>query len=334
MDLVTGGTGIVGSHLLLHLVAAGREVRATRRPGSDVEVVRRVFAHQHADGNALFERIQWVEADLLDPIALEQAMQGVQHVYHCAALVSFDPRDDEALFTQNITGTANVVNAALAAGVKRLMHVSSTATIGKALPGEMANEESEWQRDKHTSPYAASKYEAELEVQRGIAEGLDAVMVNPCIVLGPGIPGRSSMTMVERIRRGTRFFPPGTNAVVDARDVAAFMVALMEKGATGGRHLLVGEIVSYQKLFSLIAEASGKPAPQRTIAPWVLELGWRLERLRTLFGGKPFVTRHTVHSAIIKRSYDASKAKRITGMDFRSAKEAVENVVRYLGTAR
>ena len=332
MDLVTGGTGIVGTHVLLQLLADGRNVRATRRPGSNLEVVGRVFKHQHTDGNALFDRIQWVEADLLDPTGLEVAMQGVEHVYHCAALVSFDPRDDEALFTQNITGTANVVNAALGAGVKRLMHVSSTATLGKALPGEMANEASEWQRDKTTSPYAASKYDAELEVQRGIAEGLDAVMVNPCIVLGPGVPGRSSMTMVERIRKGTRFFPPGTNAVVDARDVAAFMVALMVKGATGERHLLVGENVSYQKLFALIAEASGQPAPERTIAPWLLQVGWRLERLRTLFGGKPFVTRHTVHSAIIQRSYDASKATRITGMHFRSAKESVENVVRYLGT--
>jgi nucleoside-diphosphate-sugar epimerase len=168
MDLVTGGTGIVGSHLLLHLVAAGRDVRATRRPESNVDVVRRVFKHHRADGEALFDRIAWVEADMLDPIALEDAMRGVEHVYHSAALVSFDPRDDRELFAQNITGTANVVNAALAAGVKRLLHVSSNASIGKMVDGVPANEANEWERDANTSAYAVSKVEAELAL-RGAA---------------------------------------------------------------------------------------------------------------------------------------------------------------------
>lgn len=331
MDLVTGGTGIVGTHLLLHLVASGRAVRATRRPESNVDVVRRVFKHHRADGEALFDRIAWVESDMLDPIALEDAMQGVEHVYHSAALVSFDPRDDRELFTQNITGTANVVNAALGTGVKRLLHVSSNASIGKLVDGVPANEANEWERDANTSAYAVSKVEAELEVQRGIAEGLDAVLVNPCIVLGPGMAGRSSMTMVERIRKGTRFYPPGSNSVVDARDVAAFSVALMEKGATGEKHLLVGENLSYLQLFTLIATAFGKPGPVYKLQSWMLGLAWRLERLRTLFGGKPLITRHTAHTAMMLRSYDASKAMRITGLHFRSAKESVADVVRYLG---
>jgi dihydroflavonol-4-reductase len=195
----------------------------------------------------------------------------------------------------------------------------------------MANEDSEWQRDKHTSPYAVSKAEAELEVQRGIAEGLDAVIVNPCIVLGIGSPGRSSMTMVEHVRKGTRFFPPGSNSVVDARDVAAFSIALMDKGATGERHLLVGENLSYERLFTVITEGAGRPAPRYRIQPWMLELAWRLERVRTLFGGRPFITRHTAHSAVTPRSYDAGKAMRITGMRFRNASEAVKEVLSYRG---
>lgn len=323
MDLVTGGTGIVGSHLLQQLVASGRSVRATRRASSDLEQVRRVFRHLDPAGDRQFDRVEWVEADLLDTTALRDAMAGVERVYHCAALVSFDPRDTKALFAQNITGTANVVNAALETGVKRLLHISSTATIGKAPAGTMANEESEWQRDAHTSPYAVSKAEAELEVQRGIAEGLDAVLVNPCIVLGIGSPGRSSMTMVERVRKGTRFFPPGSNAVVDARDVAAFSIALMEKGATGERHLLVGENLSYERLFTLIAETAGKPAPKNRIRRWMLELAWRLEQARTLFGGRPFITRHTAHSAVTRRSYDAGKAVQVTGLRFRDVPETL-----------
>ncbi|MBL8003212.1 MAG: NAD-dependent epimerase/dehydratase family protein [Flavobacteriales bacterium] len=331
MDLVTGGTGIVGSHLLLHLLEQGRAVRATRRAGSDVEVVRRVFRHYRPDGDALFDRIHWVEADLLDPTAVREAMEGVQRVYHAAALVSFDPRDERALFKQNTEATARVVNAALEAGVQRLLHVSSTATIGKAAQGLAADEQSPWTRDKRTSPYAVSKHEAELEVQRGIAEGLDAVIVNPCVIIGPGKPGRSSMTMVERVRRGTAWFPPGSNAVVDARDVAAFSVALMDKGATGERHLLVGENLTYEQLFGLITAAAGKPAPTRRIPGWMLQLAWRMERLRTLFGGRPFITRHTAHSALSQRRYDGTKAATVTGLACRSAEEAVRNAVRYLG---
>jgi nucleoside-diphosphate-sugar epimerase len=329
MDLVTGGTGIVGAHLLLHLVEQGRTVRATHRQGSDREVVRRIFRHYRPDGDALFDRIAWVEADLLDPTAMRAALAGVADVYHAAALVSFDPRDTKALFTHNIGGTANVVNAALEQGVRRLLHLSSTATIGRAAPGASANEESPWARDRSTSAYAVSKYEAELEVQRGIAEGLHAVLVNPCVVIGPGAPGRSSMTMIDRVRQGTRWMPPGSNGVVDARDVAAFSVAVLDKGEVGGRHLLVGENIGYGRLFALICKAAGRPAPTRPLRPWMLQLAWRLERLRTLFGDRPMITRHTADTALNERRYDASKALRITGLRFRSAEEMVANAVSF-----
>jgi len=330
MDLVTGGTGIVGAHLLLHLLEQGRPVRATHRRSSDREEVRRIFLHYRPDGAALYDRITWVEADLLDPTAVREAMSGVEHVYHAAALVSFDPRDDRALMTQNIGATANVVNAALEAGVRRMLQVSSTATIGHATPGSAADEESPWERDGRTSAYAVSKHEAELEVQRGIAEGLDAVIVNPCVIIGPGRSGRSSMALVERLRRGTSWYPPGANAFVDARDVAAFSVALLERGATGQRHLLVGGNLPYERLFALICTAAGRPVPTRAIKPWMLQVGWRLERLRTLFGGRPVITRHTAHSALSRRRYDASRAVAVTGLHFRSVDEAVRNVLRYL----
>ncbi len=334
MDLVTGGTGIVGAHLLLHLLEQGRPVRATHRRGSDREEVRRIFRHYRPDGDAFHDRIAWVEAELLDPTALRTAMEGVSDVYHAAALVSFDPRDEKALFAQNIGGTANVVNAALELGVARLLHVSSTAAIGRPMGDGMADETMPWTRDARTSAYAVSKYEAELEVQRGVAEGLHAVLVNPCVVIGPGRAGRSSMTMIDRVRRGTRWVPPGSNAVVDARDVAAFSVALLSQGEVGGQHLLVGENIGYDRLFTLICQAAGKPAPTRPLPPWMLQLAWRAERLRTLVGGRPMVTRHTAASAVNKRRYDAAKARRITGLSFRGAEEAVRNAVRYAAQAQ
>ena len=200
--------------------------------------------------------------------------------------------------------------------------------------GRASTEADPFVQDRHSSPYAISKHEAEMEVQRGIAEGLHAVMVNPCIVLGPGVPGRSSMTMIERVRRGTRFFPPGSNAVVDARDVAAAMLRAMDMAAVGERHLLIGENLSYRALFTTIAGAFGQAAPTVTLRPWMLELGWRVERLRTLFFGRPFITRHTARTAYRQRAYDGSKARSLLCMKFRSTEEAVRNVGAFVGGGR
>lgn len=330
MDFVTGGTGIVGVHVLHALLAQGRPVRALLRKGSDATIVKRILQHYHADDAERFARIQWIEGDLFDVDVLREAMHGVEHVYHCAALVSFDPRDGRALHRINVEGTANVVNAALEAGVERLCHVSSTATIGGALDGGTGSEAQLLTRDRRSSGYAISKADAELEVHRGIAEGLHAVMVNPCVVIGPGGPGRSTMTMIERIRKGTRFFPAGSNAVVDARDVATAMTRLITEGTSGERYLLIGENLSYRKLFTLIAASAGKSAPDLPLPAWALELGWRAEAMRTLLGGRPLVTRHTARTASRLRHYDGSKAQRLLGVPFRSAAEAVANVSAFL----
>jgi dihydroflavonol-4-reductase len=331
MDLVTGGTGIVGAHVLDALLAQGRAVRALLRHGGDVAMVRRILRHYHADGDARFQRIQWVEGDLFDVDRLREAVQGVEHVYHCAALVSFDPRDRDALLRTNVQGTANVVDAALDCGVRRLCHVSSTATIGGAMDGGTGEETKAFKEEKDSSAYAISKAQAELEVHRGIAEGLDAVMVNPCVVLGPGVPGRSSMTMIERVRKGTRFFPKGSNAVVDARDVATAMTCLITEGGTGERHLLIGENLPYRQLFTLIAASNEKTAPSVEVPSWMLELAWRTEAVRTLFGGRPLVTRNTARTASRTRHYDGSKAAKLLGLHFRTAEEAVANVAAFLG---
>ncbi|HQV39395.1 MAG: NAD-dependent epimerase/dehydratase family protein [Flavobacteriales bacterium] len=330
MDLVTGGTGIVGAHVLDALLAQGRSVRALLRKGSDASIVQQILEHYHADGTERFQRIQWVEGDLFDVGVLREAMQGVDHVYHCAAMVSFDPRDVRELLRTNVEGTANVVDAALEAGVKRLCHVSSTATIGGGLDGGIGDETKAFVQDKNSSGYAISKAEAELEVYRGIAEGLDAVMVNPCVVFGPGQHGRSSMTMIDRVRKGSRFFPGGTNAIVDARDVATAMTRLIIEGGIGERYLLIGEEISYERLFTLIAQSAGKTAPSMKLPAWALELGWRAEALRTLFGGRPLITRNTARTASRIRHYNGSKAERLLGMRFRSAEEAVANVAGFI----
>lgn len=331
MQLVTGGTGIVGAHLLHHLTAAG-EVRALCRPGSDVQVVERIFRHYGPDHAGRLARIHWVYGDVHDMPSLEDAMTGVHHVFHAAALVSFDPRDARRLRHINTQGTANVVNTALLCGVRRLCHVSSTATMGRRA-GSAVDESLPWTPDEHTSGYAWSKYEAELEVYRGIAEGLDAVIANPAVVIGPGAPGRSSMMLAERLRKGTHSHPPGSNGFVDARDVATGLTRLMEHGGTGERYLLVGDHSSYAELFRRYAEGFGHAAPMHALAPWMLEIAWRVEHLRSLLtGDRPLVTRYTAHSACSQRSYDTTRANGI-GITFRPLQESVDNMVRYLGSA-
>lgn len=328
--LVTGGTGIVGVHLLVELTAGGQRVRALHRADSDRAVVARIFRHYRPDAADLLERIEWVPGDLDDITALTEALDGVEHVYHAAAIVSFDPRDAKAMDRVNRVGTENLVNAALITGVRRLLHVSSTATIGEGNAGEVRDEGMPW-NEAGRSPYALSKYAAEREVYRGIAEGLDATIVNPSVVIGPGAPGRSSMALAERLSRGTRFFPPGTNGVVDARDVAGCMVGLMRAGGTGERYLLVGANPSYRELFTAFARAFGKPAPTHRIAPWLLELAWRAERVRTLFGGRALVTRHTVGSAVATRRYSSAKVEATLGHTFRSVEEMTRNVADFMG---
>lgn len=330
MDLVTGGTGIVGAHVMLELLRAGRPVRALHRPGSNLGAVRRIFRHYGQE--ALIERIEWAEGDILDTVSLADAMAGAEHVYHAAALVSFDTRRREELFASNTRGTANVVNAALEAGVRRIVHVSSTATIGQGPPGTIRHEGLPWADGKDISDYSRSKHLAELEVARGVAEGLDAVIANPGVVIGPGLAGRSSMMLLERLRRGTRWFPTGTNSFVDARDVAACMVGLMERGFTGERYLLVGANASYQELFSLVSRAMGLPLPDRRLRPWMLNLAWRAEHLRTLLtGGSPLVTRTTAATSMGRRAYSTAKVQALLGHQFRSLEEAVSNTVSFVG---
>ena len=334
--LVTGATGIVGTHLLVELLQQGLPVRALVRPGSDRDIIRRVFAH-YAPENAdtWWSAIEWMEGDVLDTASLADAMHGVEHFYHTAALESFYPRDVANMFEVNIGGTANVVNMALETGVQRLCHVSSIGALGRSNNGTPVDESHPWDGDATHSPYAVSKYEAELEVQRGVLEGLDAVIVNPALIMGPGTPGRSSNSMAHRLHKGTRFYPPGSNSVVDARDVAKACVALMRTEGEGERYVLAGEDVTYQRLFSLYAEAFGHPPPTWRTRSWMLELAWRLERLRSwVTGTRPMITRQTTLTARMQRRFSSGKVRSKLGFTFRNAQEAVRNTAAFITAQR
>ncbi|MGB0807069.1 MAG: SDR family NAD(P)-dependent oxidoreductase, partial [Salibacteraceae bacterium] len=325
---VTGGTGLIGSHLLLNLVKDGVNVRALKRKSSKLDAVKEVFKYYNSAD--LFEKIEWVYGDITDIISLEEALENVDKVYHAAALVSFNPSDKEQLYKMNIQGTANVVNACIEKNVKKLCYVSSTAAIGKSKNGEIATENNKWDEEEITSNYSVSKHYAENEVWRGIAEGLPAVMVNPCVIIGPGDMSRSSGTLFGTIKKGLKFYTSGANAFVDVRDVADAMVLLMNGPIESERFLLIGENLSYKSLFEKIAQSLGVKPPSILAKGFMVDLAWRIEKVKCwITRTAPVVTSESAKSAISINRFSNQKMIEATGFKFRSIDEATQNAGNY-----
>lgn len=317
MIVVTGGTGLIGSHLLYQLALEGKKVKALKRNGSNIELVRKVFSYYAENANELFSRIEWANGDVLDRLSLDEAFAGAEHVYHTAALVSFSPALKKQLLSVNIEGTANVVDACMQAGVKKLCYVSSVAAIGNAPDGGLCTEDLIWQPSKNRSWYAISKFHAEMEVWRGIEEGLNAVIVNPSIVLGPGNWGQSSTAMFSSVYKGLKFYTPGSTGYVDVRDVCRAMQLLTESNICNQRFILNEGNYSFFDIFSQIALALGKKPPTIKAQPWMGALAWRAEWLRSKITGKqPQITKSSVTSGFKHSQYSNQKSLGITGMQY------------------
>ncbi len=321
---------MLGAHLLFQLTAHGHQVKAVYRQGSDRDFTLRTFSYYADDARQQFELIHWVEADLSDIPALSDAMEGVSQVYHCAAIVSFDPADADRMIEVNPQIAANVVNVCLEKGVKKLVHVSSVAALGRQKQGEELDEKSDWVESKQNSAYAKSKYLSELEVWRGMEEGLEAVIVNPSIILGPGHWQHGSAALFGRVANGFKYYTEGVNAYVDVRDIARRMVMLMESDIRQERFVLVAENKSYRELFETIAQKLGVAKPSVHARPWMGEIVWRLELWRArLFGGKPMVTRDTARTAHQVNLYSSKKVRNRLGYEFRSVEDSIEDIAGY-----
>jgi dihydroflavonol-4-reductase len=327
MILVTGATGLTGSHLTLELVRSGRQVRALKRPGSSLEMIKKVFSLYSENPDDLFKKIEWVEGDLLDVYSLEDAMDGVEEVYHCAALVSFLPQDKKKLMKINTEGTANVVNAALEKKIRRLCHVSSIAALGRPEEqNDIIDENLVWKTSRHNSMYAVSKYGAEREAWRGTAEGLDVVIVNPSIILGVAGPGMGSSRLFNTVYNGLKVYPPGKNGFVDVRDVARAMIMLMDSDIRNERFILNAANLEYKELFTLMAESFGKPSPKIRVNPMLSGLAWRLEKIRSVFTGvKPLITQETANTAVQQFEYSGEKIKSRLGFEYTPIEETVRH---------
>ena len=323
MILVTGGTGLVGSRLLYDLALEGKKVRALKRASSST----RLFDQQSKKNPELNKFIEWIDGDLLDIFSLENALKEVDLVYHCAAVVSFDPRKAKEMEQVNIEGTANLVNLCLQIqNFRYFCHVSSVATLGRGLPGQITDEKSDWLPGAQNSNYAISKYGAEREVWRGIAEGLPAVIINPSVILGAGDWHSGSSALFYKVWKGFPFYTEGMNGFVDVSDVSKAMRLLTEKNIIGERYILNAANLSFKNLFEMMAEKFKIKAPKIKVQKWMSTVVWRAEMLRCLITQKaPFITKETAASSHKTFQYSSDKIKNI-GFKFNAIELTVTEV--------
>ncbi len=326
MILVTGGTGMLGAQLLVQLTALGHKIKALRRDSSDMTLVRKTFNWYSLDPEQHYSRIGWVDGDLLDSFFIEDLLEGVSKVYHCAAMVSFDPADRIKLKQVNVLGTAGLVNAILGKQDIRLCHVSSIAAIGSRDDGNPADENTPYKYDARSSAYSISKYNAEREVWRAIAEGLNAVIINPSVILGPGTWHSGSSALFSLAHKGMPFYTNGTTGYVDVRDVAKAMIMLMDHAVSGERFIVSAANLSYREFFTIAANALGSRPPRYEVKPWMGQLAWRYYALKGFFSGKrPSITRETSRNALKKRSYTSEKLVALTNFDFIPPQESIRH---------
>lgn len=323
--LVTGATGLLGSHLIRLLVKNGRSVRAIRRPACRLNLVREVE-----------NEVEWQVADVTDLASLEPVFDGITHVFHAAAMVSFAPRDREQMARTNVEGTANIVNLSLDFGVKKLIHVSSVAAIGRVAGKNEVSENTRWERSPANSQYAITKFQAEMEAWRGLAEGLNVAIVNPSIIVGAGFWDEGSSRFFRQIDRGLRFCPPGGSGFVDVRDVTRFMVNLMDSEVSGERFILNGANLTYRQFFEQIAAGLGCRPPSISVHKMMAELAWIFGWLQTKITGQPpTVTRETARNAMETWIYGNEKSMQFADFQYTPIEKTIEEVCeRYLASER
>ena len=299
--LITGATGFVGSYLTRYLVEKGyTNIIALKRATSRMDMVTEVA-----------DKVTWVEGDVLDMPFLEDILRGysIEQIYHCAAIVSYDPRDRKGMYDININGTANIVNLALDFEIEKLVYVSSIAAIGKDDRITEVNENAHWQRSYQNSHYAISKYLAEQEVWRGAAEGLNTAIVNPSIILGSQFWAQGSGKLFEQVWEGLKYYSEGTTGYVDVRDVVRFMVQLMESPIDNQRFILSSENLPYKDMFEQIAIALNKQPATVRVTPFLKQIAWRIEWLKSRFTGKrPLITKETVYNSGTTFYYNNNKS--------------------------
>jgi dihydroflavonol-4-reductase len=315
--LITGGTGFLGSYIIKALIEKGYTVRAIRRQTAQLPAYI---------PREILNKAEWVEGDVLDIVSLEEAMEGVDAIIHSAGIVSFRKKDRKQMYQVNVEGTANVVNMALEKNIRRFVHISSVAALGRTAHGGHVNEEKKWEESKTNTHYAKSKYRAELEVWRGNGEGLNSVILNPATILGYGDWNTGSCGIFKSVYNEFKWYTPGINGFVDVEDTAKVAVLLMESEHTEQRYIVNGDNWFFKKLQDTIADCFGKKKPYRPTTRFLIGLAWRMEKIKAFFTrNRPLLTKESARVAYSKTYFENDKIlKALPGFSFTPLEKSIQ----------
>ena len=336
MILVTGATGFLGSHIVCSLLQAGYSVCGLKRDKSSLQEFDYIFSYRfqnqtEQEKSSFQQKLSWIDGDINDVLSLEEAFSGVEQVYHCAAMISFHAKDQDQMMHVNVDGTANVVNAALMKGVKKLCYISSIAAIGRTKSGQLIDEKTHWEESSNNSNYSVSKHKAEMEVWRGIEEGLNAVIVNPGVIMGVGDWNKGSVNMLKMVAKGLPFYSTGVNGYVDVEDVAKASILLMDKELFAQRFILISENISVKDFFETAAKELGKKAPYIKVNKLLAEIAWRVMALKKILTGKQAnITKETARASLNQYFYNNQKVKNAIQFDFKPVNQTIAEACKQL----
>ncbi len=329
MNLVIGATGILGSHVVLKLLQNNQPVIACRQKTSDINKVEKLFSYYDNNYQQLFSKIKWVELDVCDIFSIEDALEGITNVYNCSGFVSFNKSDREKLYKINEGGTTNIVNACLHKKISALCHVSSIATINNSDYTQPLNETVFWKFSGKESDYAISKYNGEREVWRGIEEGLNAVIVNPGVILSSGFWSQSSSKLFKVCFEGNKFYTEGLAGYIAAQDVANYMIDLVEKKLFSNRYILIEENYSFKDIFDKIQTELKKEKPTINAGKKLMMVARILDGIICASSNKePKITKALIFSAFSKQKYSNAKIKSVSQLSLTSVNQVIEKICR------
>lgn len=327
MILVTGGTGLVGAHLLYKLTTENEKIRAIYRSEEKLKKVKEVFSFYTSEVAQHFSKIEWIQADITDVPSMIPIFKNVKHVYHCAALVSFNPKDYREMRKVNIHGTAIIVNLSIDAKVDKLCFVGSIAAVGNAINGEVITEENEWNDEDDNQGYAITKFGAEMEVWRASQEGVDVVIVNPGVILGSGFWNSGSSKLFTQVYNEFNFYTEGITGFVGVQDVVKSMISLVHSDVKNERFILVSENKSFKDIFFSIADGLNKKRPSKKIKPWQTQVFWRVAWLLSKINGKePLLTKHSAKSAHNVSYYSSEKIEKTINFKFEKIEDVIKSI--------
>ena len=324
MILVTGGTGLVGAHLLYHLLKNDEKVRAIYRSKEKIEAVKKVFSF-YSDDKTLIDKIEWFKADITDVPAMIPVFYGIKKVYHCAAFISFNPKDYREMRKVNIHGTAIIVNLSIDTKIDKLCFVSSIASVGDSLNRSLITEENQWNKELDNSGYSITKFGAEMEVWRASQEGVNVVIVNPGVILGSGFWNAGSGKLFSQVYNGFKYYTEGVTGFVSVQDVVKPMILLMNSDVKNERFILVSENKSFKEIFFSIADGFEKKRPSKRVKPWLTAIFWRVSSVISFFTGKePLLSKYSARSAHSFSEYSSEKIQSTLNYKFQLIINSIE----------